>query len=163
MFRTLAMSLGLVFGALMTTSCSSATAVCEAVCECEHCNKYQELAQCRSSEKAEAVAEAYGCDDKYAAVADCILAKGKCDEKEANFSTVGAGTCSSTPTGSSCATDADCNGGDTCVNTMCVEQRCNGSGSSCSTNADCAGEGADLCADERDALNNCVDKASGKN
>jgi hypothetical protein len=151
MFRTLGMSLSLVFGALLTTSCSTSTAICEAVCECEHCNKYAELAQCRSAEKAEAIADAYGCSDKYEAVAECTLSKGTCDEKTANFSTIGEGTCTDNPTGISCATDADCSG-DTCVNTACVERRCNGSGSRCSTGADCIGEGTDGCADEKDCL-----------
>ena len=164
MLRTLGMSLGLVFGAfgaLMTTSCTGASAVCAAICECEHCNKYTELAECRSSERSEAVADAYNCGDKYAAVAECTLEMGRCEEKTANYTTQGNGTCIDNPTGSSCMTDAECFGA-TCTAGQCVERACADSFQSCSVDADCVDEGPDLCEDQQKALADCMDKASGK-
>jgi len=162
MIRTLVMSLPLAFGAVtMTTACTSASSVCQTICECEHCNKYGELSVCRSMEKAEARAEAYNCGDQYAAVLTCTLEKGTCDEKTANYTTAGDGTCTQQQIGLSCMMDSDCFGNNpTCSNGQCVESTCNGTGNSCSTNADCAGEGADRCEKEKKDLSDCIDKAS---
>ena len=163
MIRTLVMSLSLAFGAVtMTTACTSASSVCQTICECEHCNKYQELSRCRSMEKSEARAEAYECGDQYAAVLTCTIEKGKCDDDSANYTTAGDGTCTQQQLGSSCMSDADCFGGNnpSCSNGQCVAMSCNGTGRDCSTNADCVGEGADRCEKERDDLTKCINAAS---
>jgi hypothetical protein len=165
MIRTLVMSLPLAFGAVtMTTACTSASSVCQTICECEHCNKYAELSRCRSMEKAEARAEAYECGTEHAAVMACTLEKGTCDEETSNFTTAAPGTCAEVGAGMSCTVDADCFGGNaTCSNNMCVERMCEGSGRSCDTNADCADDGPDRCQDEKEKLADCIENASGRN
>lgn len=165
MIRTLVMTLPLIFGTMMmmtTSGCSSASAYCEAVCQCEHCNKYTELASCRSAEKAEVQADAYNCSDKYTAAVECALEKGQCDEKAAHYTTRGNGTCTEQQLGFSCMTDADCFGGTCNASMACIERTCEVSGQACSTNADCPDEGADLCEDQTRALAECIEKASGK-
>lgn len=67
--------------------CSRAAAVCELVCECEHCNDQTKTEACNTLETAENVATAYDCSDKWEAYTTCIEDRGTCDEKESRFST----------------------------------------------------------------------------
>lgn len=160
-FKKAALLVGLSGGAL---ACSHAQAVCELICECEHCNDQDEIIACDQFAGAQAVADAYECSDEYDAYLTCIEEKGDCDETEANFSTQGNGSCSgSSPLNVSCAVDSDCapfgNGGDVRCNAGSCEQRvCAGSGQPCQNNSDCSGE--DLCADDRKDYQDCIDDAS---
>lgn len=162
MIRTLVMSLSLALGAVtLTTACTSASAVCQAICECQHCNKYAELAICRGAEREEAQADAYECGDQFAAVLACTLEKGRCEEESARYTTRGPGTCAPRSTMQSCTVAADCFGNaPTCSNGECQDLMCSEFGRTCSTNADCVDDGPDLCEKEQEALADCIDKAS---
>lgn len=147
--------------AASTAGCGSqAAAVCDLVCECEHCNDYEEDLTCIQLEGQADVAEAYECADQWDAWATCVEEKGECDADEARFSTSGgSGSCSgSEPTGDACTTDTDCGGNESCQGGMCARRVCAGDGSSCQSDADCPGQ--DRCASERDALSGCIDDSS---
>jgi hypothetical protein len=162
MVRTLATCLPLLFGfATMSTGCTSAASVCDMVCECQHCNTYAEDSTCRSLEREEARADAYECGDQYSAVLSCMVEKGTCDEERVTFTTRGPGNCAAQSTGMSCMSDADCFGGNpSCSNGMCTDSMCEGIGNPCSDDSDC--DGPDLCEDEQEALQSCIEDASGK-
>lgn len=162
MIRTLVLSIPLAMGIVaLTPGCTTASSVCDTICECEHCNKYAKLNRCRNMEKSEATADAYDCSEAYTAVLTCTLEKGQCDEETANYSTRANGTCTQQPIGLSCTVDNDCFGA-TCSNGSCVDSRCDGSGKPCTASADCSGEGADACEKEQETLAECIDAASGK-
>lgn len=164
MIRTLILTFPLVFGAVTITGCTSASSVCETICDCEHCNKYARISSCGKMVKAEDRADAYGCSDQHLAVLTCTLEKGKCDEETSNYSTAGSGSCGQQAIGVSCMTNADCPGPNpTCSNSQCIEMVCAGSNNPCANNSDCTGQGEDLCQKERDDLNDCIDKASALN
>jgi hypothetical protein len=145
-------------------ACSHAQAVCEKICECEHCNDQEEIVTCDQYETSQDVADAYSCGDKFDAYLTCIEDKGTCDETLADYSTRGGGSCSGTqPLGMSCMTANDCNGGGggdvVCNGGMCMLTVCAGSGQPCQNNGDCNGQ--DLCDSEQNDYFTCVDNASG--
>jgi len=142
---------------------SRAAAVCEVICACEHCNDYDEDVSCRLLEAQEDVAGAYECGDAFDAWATCVEEKGRCDAKDADFTTRQTGSCSvSDPVGITCLSDNDCDGfgnGLLCEGGMCMQRMCAGGGNqSCESDGDC--EGADLCTAQQDALDKCIDSAS---
>lgn len=164
MIRNLGMSLFLAMGIVTyLPACTSASSVCETICECEHCNKYRELSQCRSMERTEARADAYGCSDQNSALLDCILEKGRCDEEKSNYIMTAPGQCVQQPQGMSCMSAADCNGFDPqCTNGECTQGICAGVGASCSSDSDCEGGGPSVCESEQDALSKCISDASDR-
>jgi hypothetical protein len=141
-----------------------AASICSVRCECEHCNDYEEDLICIGYETDLEVAEAYDCAAEWEAWATCFEEKGKCDEKEADYSTQADGSCSATqPIGFPCATQSDCDqvgNGYTCTAGECAQRVCAGNNPfPCDTNADCQG-GEDRCADEQVDLGDCEAKAS---
>ena len=145
-------------------ACSHAQAVCELICECEHCNDQDEVLACDQYATSQDVADAYDCGDSYDTYLSCVEDKGKCDDTSADYSTRSDGSCSGTQSlGSTCMTANDCQnpggGGDVvCTNGMCQLTVCTGSNNPCQNNGDCQGE--DLCTDARDAYQKCIDAAS---
>jgi len=136
------------------------------ICDCEHCNDWEEEDTLDSLNTAADVADAYGCPDDWDAYMTCQVDKGRCDETDANWTVNGPGSCSSTmDLGTPCMTDADCTGGpgnSTCSVTMtCVRPACVGNGNPCDTDADCPG--TDLCQTEQDRVNDCIVKGSDHN
>lgn len=164
MIRTFGLSLFLTLGAAVyLPACTSASSVCETICECEHCSDYRELSQCRSMERKEARAEAYGCNDQHAAVLTCMLEKGRCDEEKSNYVLSGPGQCVQQPQGVSCMSASDCGGfNPQCTNGQCTDGICADIGSSCSSNSDCDLGGPSVCTSEEDALDKCISDASAK-
>jgi hypothetical protein len=143
---------------------SQASDVCELVCECEHCNDVDEELLCNQLETGADVAEAYACDAEWEAYATCVEDKGKCDEKEARFSTEEPGRCNATePIGVPCVDQAECSqfGSNlTCDGGQCVGRVCSGEGGFfCASDSDCPG-GEDRCGDKLSDLNECESKAS---
>lgn len=67
--------------------CSRASAVCEVICECEHCNDQAKVEACNQLETAEDVASAYDCSEQWDAYGTCVEERGVCDATEARFST----------------------------------------------------------------------------
>lgn len=67
--------------------CSRASAVCDVICECEHCNDQAKVEACNQLETAEDVASAYDCSEQWDAYGTCVEERGVCDAKEARFST----------------------------------------------------------------------------
>lgn len=77
-----------LFGLSVTAmSCSSATSMCNLICDCEHCNDQEKVEACNQFETGQDVASAYDCSDQWEAYATCVEERGTCDEKEARFST----------------------------------------------------------------------------
>jgi hypothetical protein len=144
-----------------TAGCGSqASDLCELICECEHCNDYEESLDCIVVTAQSDMADAYGCEEKWSAWATCIEEKGECEEEEANFSTSGSGSCSGMqPLGMSCMVDDDCfSFGAVCDATGMCQQRTCADGNPCETNADCPGE--DRCQNQAQELDECVSDAS---
>jgi len=164
MNRNLAMSLFFGLGTVVLfPACTSASSVCETICECEHCNKYRELSQCRIMERTEARADAYGCSEQNTAVLTCILAKGRCDETKATYDLTGPGKCVQQSQGMSCTSVTDCSGfNPQCTNGECTEGSCANSGNFCNADNDCSGDVVSLCATEEEALAKCISDASAK-
>jgi hypothetical protein len=67
--------------------CSRAAAVCEVICECEHCNDQAKIEACNQLGTAEDVAAAYACSDQWDAYTTCVEERGTCDATESRFST----------------------------------------------------------------------------
>lgn len=164
------------FGAIITVSLAGllglvagcggqASSVCSLICDCEHCNDYEEDLTCIQVETSLSVAEAYDCAQEWEDYASCVEEKGKCDEKEADFSTRADGSCSATqPIGFPCMVQADCDQvqtGLTCTGGECAQRVCAGDPYPCDTNADCPG-GPDRCEDEAVDLGECESKASDR-
>jgi hypothetical protein len=140
--------------------------ICSLVCDCEHCNDYEEELTCIQLETSLEVAEAYDCAAEWEALYTCVEEKGKCDEKEANFSTQSEGSCSATqPVGFPCVAQTDCDvigSGYTCTAGECSQRVCAGANPfPCDTNDDCQG-GEDRCGDEQVDLGECEADASGR-
>jgi hypothetical protein len=159
----LLLGLGLVACAAVAPGCGGrAATICALQCECEHCNDYEEDADCTLYETQENVAEAYNCSAQWDIWATCVEEKGICMEKEASFTTAATGSCSGLQSvGVPCMADADCQMIDndySCDAGMCAERVCAGGGGPCQDNDDCSGE--DLCGSEENALEQCIDDAS---
>jgi hypothetical protein len=161
-----ALLLGLAASATFAPGCGSrAATLCALSCECEHCNDYAEDANCTLYETQENVSAAYNCSAQWDIWATCVEEKGICQEKEANFTTAATGSCSAFQSvGVPCMVDADCAMIDSdysCDAGMCAERVCVGGGGSCRDDNDCTGE--DLCRNQEDALEKCIDDASEHN
>lgn len=144
---------------------SRADAMCDVVCECEHCNDYDEDVSCILFNAQEDVAEAYECADEWEKYGTCFEEKGRCEEDEASFTLSASGSCSGQEAiGISCVTDPDCDIGGfnaTCQMGACVMRVCAGGGGPCETDGDCPG--ASACATEEQALYECVARSSAHN
>ncbi len=115
MVRSILVNAFLLLGlAGVSVGCSRAQVVCDLVCECEHCSDEDEILTCQQYATTEDVADAYDCGDAWTTLSVCLEEQGRCDEKEARFSTQNEDT---------------------------NEDRCDG---------------------ERDALNACIEAASGR-
>lgn len=150
---------------------SSAGTVCDLMCECEHCNDYEEESRCAQLEWQADVAEAYDCTSKFESWASCVEENGSCDENEASFSTLERGSCSGKgETGLDCSLDpgvcAGIGSGSSCENGTCKYRACAGAlgpnPPACGSDADC-GFGPDRCAEARTALVECEQEASEVN
>src|SRR5690242_11769219 len=129
---------GLAGAAGVSGGCSRAATVCSLICDCEHCNDYEEDEACTEYDTSQNIAEAYDCGDAWDAYLVCVEDKGRCKEEEADFTTRAPGSCSGKQaTGISCATAADCFGGPgtTCESGTCMARFCSGinGGESCET------------------------------
>jgi len=159
-------AISLVGALALAHGCASqATTVCELICECEHCNDVEEELSCAQIETSADIAEVYGCDAEWEAYAVCYEEKGKCNEKEASFSTQAPGRCDGlAPTGFPCTTQVDCEQlGSflTCDAGQCSQRVCSGPDEyPCENDDDCPG-GEDRCQDEAVKLNECQSEASG--
>jgi hypothetical protein len=131
------------------------------ICECEHCNDWEEDETLDAYQASEDVADAYGCADLWDAYMTCQIDEGSCDETDANWSLPqSGGSCSGTmDTGNPCTMDADCAGQGTCSATMtCVVSTCAGGGGQCMTDQDCPG--VNPCQPDDDRLDDCIEKGS---
>jgi hypothetical protein len=133
------------------------------ICDCEHCNDWDEEETLDGFKTEQDIADAYGCSDQWDDYMNCQIDEGRCDETQSNWTSNGPGSCSSTlDLGTPCMTSADCNGGpgtQTCSAMMtCVTTACAGGGGPCDTNADCPG--SDPCQSKQDRLSECVQKGS---
>jgi len=145
---------------------TQADTMCDLLCECEHCNDYDEDLECIRFHAQEDAASTYECADEWEKYATCYEDKGRCEETEANFTLSSGGSCSGQqPVGVSCVTDPDCNVGGgvdaTCQGGMCVIRVCAGNGGPCDRDEDCPG--VSLCQSQEEALYECVIAASAHN
>jgi hypothetical protein len=138
------------------------------ICDCEHCNDWEEEETLAGLETSADIADVYGCTEDWDAYVQCQIDRGTCDEVDANWSAQAPGSCSATmDLMTPCMTDAECTagpGGATCnVTTMtCFINVCAGGGGQCDTDADCQG-GQDLCQTQQDNLNDCINDGSSHN
>jgi hypothetical protein len=143
---------------------SQASTLCDLICECEHCSDLDEDATCTELEAEMDVAEAYECQAEWEDWATCVEEKGRCEEKDARYTTQEPGSCSEVQdTGFPCTVEGDCDAGtgpdSFCEAGTCKFRTCSGSGGTCSTNSDCQG-GEDACGDQREDLAKCQADAS---
>jgi hypothetical protein len=140
---------------------SKASSVCSQICDCEHCNDYDEANTCSGLNTEASVAKDYGCTSQFTDYLQCILDKGTCDETAARYTTHQKGSCSaSIDTHFPCKQTTDCLGNaGTCTGGTCHTTSCTGSGQPCQTDSDCI-SGKDLCADQVIAVQKCADAAS---
>lgn len=83
----LATAFVLLGAASWAMGCSRAAAVCEVICDCEHCNDQAKIEACNQLGTAEDIAAAYDCSDQWNAYTVCFEERGVCDAKESRFST----------------------------------------------------------------------------
>lgn len=159
--RRLSALLTILFPVFLATSCTSlAGSVCDAICECEHCNDIEEDELCLLWEAQEEISSVYECESAFEDYATCYEDKGRCEEKEANFSTHASGSCiPNYNSGMTCTDATECYMPDaTCDNGTCHHRGCSADGSYCDNDSDCAGD--DLCREENQRLMECIDAAS---
>src|SRR5262245_32862443 len=143
--------------------------VCELMCECEHCNDYEEDARCANLQWQADVADAYECNEQLDKLASCFEDNGTCDDKNATFSTNDRGSCSAKgETGLDCTPDpgvcSTFGNGATCEGGTCKYRACSGNGGQqpCETDGDCP-VGDDRCQEEKEDLAQCEVDASDVN
>ena len=161
-----------VLGAATGAGCdSSAASVCDAICECEHCNDYQEDLGCRQVEWQAEVAEVYGCASEFEDWAACVEESGTCNERDASYTTLESGSCSAKGSRQlDCSLDENvCTAfgpGTFCEDGDCKYTGCKGdfgpTPPQCERDEDCP-TGADRCADPVKALQECEAAASEVN
>jgi hypothetical protein len=159
----------LFLGLLGTSSgCSSAQSTCELQAECGHWSDQLRDYQCFFYRAQEEAAQAYECSDQWEDYMACVQEKGTCNEKESEFTTRENGKCNETEAigGVTCMSNADCDAiGSSdplsCVNNECAFAVCSGDNDRCTSDADCIGIGEDVCESKIEAVQTCVDKASG--
>jgi hypothetical protein len=162
--RALAMIVVVVLGCAVVAACTQADAVCNLVCECEHCNDVRAEYECASWNNRQEVADVYGCGIELEDYLTCIEENGRCDEEESDFTTRAPGSCSeSFDLGVNCMVDSDCpqvGGSTTCQEGRCRYPSCAGSQGNvpCDDDSDCE-NGADLCGAQQLELAECF--ASG--
>jgi hypothetical protein len=162
-------SLGLLLPAalLVVVGCSRAADLCTTVCECEHCNDWEEEATCERLDLSLDVAQAYDCEDDWDNWADCFESIGQCYESQAAFSTSDLGSCAMhVNVQITCTSDSPCRAVDDsyfCSNNTCVYKACDNSPASqpqaCADHSECP-VGVDRCAEEAHALLECEQKAA---
>lgn len=157
-----------VLGLLGSASgCSSAQSTCELMAECGHWGYELRDFTCFFYRAQEEAALAYECGDQWDAYMTCVQEKGTCDEKAARFTTRENGQCDETRAlGVTCMTNADCDAIGfpdplTCVDNSCAFRVCSGTTTNCSSDSDCIGIGEDVCENQIENVQTCVDKASG--
>jgi hypothetical protein len=149
---------------LVVAACDRSDALCDLVCECEHCNDVRSKHECASGDRDQDFAAAYGCADEWDAYADCVEDNGRCEDRQASFTTRVSGSCSlpqSIPTG--CTRDADCQPytpNATCAGGSCTYLTCADGGGFCSDDSDCP-NGEDLCRVTHIDLLTCVADGNG--
>lgn len=153
---------------LLLTGCdTSAQAVCDLECECEHCSDLEHDLRCAGHAWRQDVAATYGCEDKFDSWAECVEANGKCNDRTASFTTHATGSCNAgQPTNYGCISSADCTAvfgaGASCDGNVCLTKLCANVGNACQSDVDCV-QGVDLCSEEADALYACQNEASAVN
>ena len=145
-------------------SCTTADALCELICECEHCSDLAENELCESLALDQEIAEIYGCDSAWESWAECVENNGSCREDDAVFTTSELDYCASfIDLGIPCSGDAECAAQPDafCNQGTCMRRSCNSNPQQpCNSDSDCP-TGTDLCADVRQALVDCEQAAAG--
>lgn len=147
----------------LAASCSQVGALCDLICDCEHCNEIQESARCDALALDQEFAGIYECGSAWETWAECVENKGQCREDDATFTTRELDYCASfidlnTP----CAGNADCNQPEAfCNNGSCMRRSCNSDPQQpCSSDSDCP-TGPDQCEQERELLDDCTQASAG--
>jgi hypothetical protein len=121
--------------AFLAPACSSVSALCSKICECQHCNDYTEKVVCEQMHGEAAIAKDYGCESQHSDYINCLDDKGQCHATAARYVTRTPGRCS--------------NG--KCEGSMTV---------SCKTDSNCPDTGEDKCESQKKALSECQSAAS---
>jgi hypothetical protein len=149
-----------------TMSCSRASTLCGLVCDCEHCNDWEDEQICDQISLSQDVAGTYGCDSAWEAWADCFENSGMCYEEQAVYSTRDLGSCSlNVDTGTPCGSTAECTTHDPtyfCSNNTCVYLACTNTQQACTTHQQC-GQGDDKCNQASLTLLDCERQSSDIN
>jgi len=128
------------------------------VCECIHCDDWDEEFITEGLAANEEIASIYGCDAEYESLLQCEIDEGECDTDKSNWLVVGDGSCNgSLSLGVTCMTDTECATlpNATCVAGQCAQKACSDNFTPCATDADCPGEYK--CSDEQADLVECED------
>jgi hypothetical protein len=140
-------------------------ALCQTICDCEHCSTVAEETSCAKLEADLKVATDYGCDGQWNAWADCMQGQGQCIADKALYSTAETGHCSKLfDIGLPCTATSDCAAlkvdSATCTAGHCQAKQCEENGALCSVDADCP-TGKDKCTSQLADLGTCERAASG--
>jgi len=159
-----ALVLGLLVAA--STSCSRAKTLCGLVCDCQHCNDWEETQTCDQISLSQDMASSYSCDSAWDAWADCFENSGNCYDSQAKYSTRDLGSCNlDVSTGIGCQATSECTTHDQtyfCSNNVCVYRACDNTQQPCTTNQQC-GQGDDKCNQASLTLLDCERQASDVN
>jgi hypothetical protein len=166
--RSVALTMPLAL--LASAACSTADDLCTLVCDCEHCNDWEEEAVCGQIALSQDVASTYECDAAWDAWAECFENNGECYDDAAAFSTSEIGMCNiHVDVLIACSTDAECRQEAShyfCSNGTCVYKACSNSPAqepiACASHHDCPA-GEDRCGQEALTLYECEQKAADIN
>lgn len=131
------------------------------VCECIHCDDWDEQFISESLDTNAEIAEIYGCDAEFESLVQCEIDEGECNTDKAAWEVVGSGNCNgSLSLGVPCMTDTECATlpNATCVNMQCAQKACSDNLTPCATDDECPGEYK--CADEQADLVECEDDSA---
>lgn len=148
---------------VLAASCSQVDAICDLVCDCEHCSELEESARCEALSLDQEIADIYGCGSAWGTWAECVETKGECRDDDATFTTRELDYCASfIDLGTPCASDAECSQADAfCNNGSCMRRSCNSNPQQpCGSDSDCPA-GPDQCEQERELLDDCTQAEAG--
>jgi hypothetical protein len=153
---------------LALASCSRADKLCGLVCDCSHCNDWEEDNLCAQIGLAQDVADDYDCGSAWDSWAECFENNGKCYADQAAYATRDLGSCNTNvDLQVTCTISADCaqaHANAFCSAGRCYFRACNGTNppQQCSTSAQCPA-GEDKCEQVADVLLQCEQQAADIN
>jgi hypothetical protein len=152
---------------LGASACSRADALCGLVCDCSHCNDWDETKLCEQISLSQDVASDYGCDSAWDSWAECFENNGQCYADLATYATRELGSCNThVDMQIACSNNDPCTAADPngfCSNGACVYKVCNNAtDQACTSHGQCP-SGPDKCEQVALVLLQCEQQAADIN